>query len=143
MRRSAAVVAACLVLAGCAAKEVPQAAPGTPPSSSTPATQDVQPDTDPRLGPPTAEVGVSYPFELYTHCGVRFAQFGGQTWAVAQPVADPEGTPFARGAINYLPGTATLTDTSTLRFTVADHSRTIPGEVVTFHPTTQPMPMCQ
>jgi hypothetical protein len=147
MRRSAAALAACLVLAGCAAKNVPEAAPPdvavhTSPPSRAPATPENEVYTNPRLGPKTAEVGVSYPFDLYTHCGVQFAAFGGQTWKVVQPVADPEGTPFARGAINYLPGTATLIDASTLRFVVADNSRTIPGEVVTFHPTSEPMPLC-
>lgn len=31
------------------------------------------------------EVGVSYPYELYTHCGIRDAYFDGRLW-VAKPV---------------------------------------------------------
>jgi hypothetical protein len=83
-----------------------------------------------------------YPFDLYTHCGVEFATFGGRTWQVVEPVPDPDGTPFARGAVDHLSGTVVLTEADLLRFTVADDSAFIPGEVVTFRPTTESPPLC-
>jgi hypothetical protein len=118
-------LAACLLLTGCGSR--PDVPPLSPSSTSATAT------TEP----------VSYPMDLYTHCGVEFTSFDGRTWKVVEPVPDPDGTPFARGAVNHLPGTATLTDENTLRFTVADDSPYLPGEVVTVAPTSEAVPLCQ
>lgn len=120
-------LAACLLLTGC----------GSPAGTDMPAS------SSSTSAVPGTQVGVSYPFDLYTHCGVEFARFGGRTWKVVQPVPDPDGSPFARGAVNSLSGTVQLTDENTLRFTVADDSQFLPGEVVTFAPTSEAVPLCQ
>jgi hypothetical protein len=117
------VLATCLIATACANEPDTQA--------ESPPTPDRQAD---------AQAGV--PFDLYTHCGVNFATFDGRTWKTTQPVPDTAGTPFARGAVDHLSGTAVLVEDDTLRFTVADDSAVIPGQVVTFELTTETAPLC-
>ncbi|QFZ21655.1 hypothetical protein [Saccharothrix syringae] len=97
---------------------------------------------EPRTGPGRAEVGVAYPFDLYAHCGVRHALFGGRAWEVEQPVVDPPGEPLARGSVNYLPGTAELVGPDRLRFTADADAPVLPGAVVLFRPTADSPPPC-
>lgn len=81
----------------------------------------------PRTGPATPAVGVAYPYDLYTHCGVRYAYFDGHWWAADSPSpADPSqgGNPYT----GYVTGSMTLTSKATARFDVP-HRIT-----ATFHP---------
>lgn len=58
-----------------------------------------------------AEVGVRYPYRLYTHCGVLGAYFDGRWWRARPPLSDgsgnpPEGwgNPFEDGTLTLLEG---------------------------------------
>jgi hypothetical protein len=88
----------------------------------------------PRTGPASPSVGVAYPYDLMTHCGVRYAYFGGRWWEADSPSqVDP-----AKGSnpyTGYVPGTLTLTSQATARF---DQPHRI---TATFHPLDgQPQP---
>jgi hypothetical protein len=51
--------------------------------------------TEITLGPdqvPHARLHVAYPFDLYTHCGVRDATFAGRDWVVVPPVTPASKT---------------------------------------------------
>ena len=67
----------------------------------------------PKPGPPDgpgAVIGVSYPFDLYTHCGVVSARFDGRDWNADPPLLDDYGAnppsgwgnPFDRGTMTLL-----------------------------------------
>ncbi len=58
--------------------------------------------------PPPAEVGVEYPLDLYTHCGVRGADVGGVWFAADPPLVGPGGDPPAGWGDPYQRGTLTL-----------------------------------
>lgn len=88
------------------------------------------------------DVGVAYTYDLPAHCRPIYAAFGGRLWKVEQPVPDPPGEPFARGSVDYLPGTMQLTAPDQLRFTVDTTSPVIPDAVVMFRPTTESPPLC-
>ena len=76
--------------------------------------------------PASPAVGVAYPFDLLTHCGVVGADIGGVYFAAEQPLTDGPGgrpagwaNPFQRGTMTLLNGTeAQFTDTTghTARF---------------------------
>lgn len=59
---------------------------------------------------PPAEVGVVYPFDLYTHCGVLGADVAG-VWFAAQPPRVEESGPPADWGNPYQRGTLTLVST--------------------------------
>jgi hypothetical protein len=76
-----------------------------------------------RSGPPQAELGVAYPFDLYTHCGIRGARFAGREWTAIRPAADPQRLPDSTGITRYtgyIAGTMTLVRPDLLRFTLTD-----------------------
>jgi hypothetical protein len=54
------------------------------------------------------EVGVAYPFDLYTHCGVRGADLGGVWFAVGPPLVEGAGNPPSGWGNPYQHGTVTL-----------------------------------
>jgi hypothetical protein len=67
----------------------------------------------PGPGPPDgpgAVIGVAYPFDLYTHCGVRSARFDGRDWNADPPLLDEYGAnpppgwgnPFDRGTMTLI-----------------------------------------
>lgn len=67
------------------------------------------------------QVGVDYPFELYTHCGISTAIFGGRDWQAITPQPQPE--PVLRSApdgtvihTDHTAGTMTLVRKDLLRF---------------------------
>jgi hypothetical protein len=60
---------------------------------------------------PSAEVGVAYPFDLYTHCGVLGADVG-NVWFAAQPPLVEEYGPPAGWGNPYQRGVLTLESTS-------------------------------
>jgi hypothetical protein len=57
------------------------------------------------------EVGIAYPFDLYTHCGVLGTDVGGVWFAAAPPLVEGAGNPPAGWGNPYQPGTLTLVDT--------------------------------
>ncbi len=73
---------------------------------------------DPRhqqRGPETASLGQPYPYDLWIHCGLRYAYFAGKSWElVAQPAPTPSMP--AGEARLAIPGYMTMTGSSTLRF---------------------------
>jgi hypothetical protein len=56
---------------------------------------------------PQAEIGVEYPFDLYTHCGIVGADVAGVWFAAEPPLVDEAGPPAGWGD-PYQPGTLTL-----------------------------------
>ncbi|WP_155127069.1 hypothetical protein [[Actinomadura] parvosata] len=69
------------VIAGCGAAGPPSGGSPAPFTTNTSAT-----------GVGSVEspaVGQKYPFVLYTHCGIRSAQFGGRWWVAVTPVEQP------------------------------------------------------
>ena len=70
--------------AGCRDSSVPTTQPTSPTATPAP-----MPTVDPELlerppQGPGAEIGSTYPYTLYVHCGVRDAHFDGRVW-----MADP------------------------------------------------------
>jgi hypothetical protein len=57
--------------------------------------------------PPNAEAGDSYPFDLYTHCGIFGAEVGGLWFAADAPLVEESGPPAGWGN-PYQRGTLTL-----------------------------------
>jgi hypothetical protein len=64
--------------------------------------------------PTPARVGVAYPFDLYTHCGVLGADVAGTWFAAGPPLV--EGTPPAGWGNPYQRGTLTLLTSSEALF---------------------------
>src|SRR2546429_9103637 len=55
------------------------------------------PSADSATGPEDRVVGIAYPYYLYTHCGIRYARFGGRLVARPARVGRAEsGGPFHR-----------------------------------------------
>ncbi|WP_121391801.1 hypothetical protein [Actinokineospora cianjurensis] len=112
---------------------------GLPASSSAGATTEVVPATS------EAAVGVAVPFQLPTHCGIKYARFADKWWRAEQESPDPRRVLAADGSGSYtgsVPGRVVLVDERTLRFTV--DSGVIEGgptEVV-LHPTADQPPLC-
>ena len=100
-----------------------------------------------RLGPATPGRGVAYPFDLYSHCGIDFARFGGRIWRAQTPLPEPRTLPDAKGITtytSYTAGTMTLLDDEIARFVIDERRYEVPGSpVVLFHPTTLTPPLCQ
>jgi hypothetical protein len=151
VRRAAALGAVALAMfaAGCAR---PGAAAVAPPDAAVtadlPARALVEPvdPLNPRTGPAVAEVGRTYPFDLYTHCGIEYAPFGGKTWKAVTPLPEPRAKAGEDGITvysGYTAGTMTLVDASTARF-VADLRYTeVAASVVEFEVSERPAPGCK
>lgn len=86
----------------------------------------------PRPGPPDgpgAVIGVAYPLELYTHCGVLSARFDGRDWNADPPLLDQYGANPPPGWGNpFDQGTMTLLGPNLAEF------RSGAGEVARFRP---------
>jgi hypothetical protein len=120
--------------------------PATPTASPGPVLPTAGPPRpSERTGPLDPAVGVAYPFDLYTHCGIRAVIFGGRDW-LASPVADaPTPLPDANGNTSYtgyVAGTMTLLPQDRLRFTITDPLSSGNGQSFYFVPATQPLPLC-
>jgi hypothetical protein len=102
--------------------------------AADPASGQPGPGTNPAIGPDRPMVGEPYRYDLYVHCGVRFATFGGRWWHAEPEQARPAGQPYRDG--NYVTGTMTLLSPDHARFVSAD-----PDLTVDFRPlTTAPAP---
>ncbi|GEM_PF-2458033 len=63
------------------------------------------------------EVGKHYPYQLYTHCGIRWAYFDGRWWQATPPLDDGSGNPPRGWGNPYAPGTMEMVSASLARFT--------------------------
>lgn len=124
-RMPALVAAAVLAVAGGAwvvvddpAGPSPTAAPASETGDSEPEAAAAEPPADElaaaEAGPagqlvvlPPAEIGVSYPFDLYTHCGITGADVAGVWFAADPPLVEEFGPPDG-WADPYQRGTLTL-----------------------------------
>lgn len=70
-------------------------------------------------GPTTSPVpvGVSVPFQLYTHCGIRFADYKGVRFYADPPLDDGSGNPPRGWGNPFDDGMLTLTGPDTRVFT--------------------------
>lgn len=99
-----------------------------------------------REGPADPQIGVAYPFDLHTHCGIRFARFGGMWWEASTPRQDPQVRANADGSAtytNYTAGTMTLVGTGVARFTIDDRYVVAEELSITFFPTDETPPPCR
>jgi hypothetical protein len=138
-----------LLAAGCAPRAAGSAPPDAPAvDAGLPRSALVEPvDPDhPRTGPAVVEIGRTYPFDLFTHCGIAYAPFGGQTWKAVEPrpeppaVAGPDGITVYSG---YTAGTMTLVDAETARFVVDVRYAAAADPVVDFRRSDERMPICK
>ncbi|GGJ83907.1 hypothetical protein GCM10010123_11990 [Pilimelia anulata] len=101
----------------------------------------------PRGGPAAPVRGQAYPYDLYTHCGLEFARFGGRTWRVTP--ARPEPLPRADAAgvetyTGYTAGTMTLMAPAVARFVMDARRVVVTGSpVILFTPTAARPPICR
>jgi hypothetical protein len=101
-----------------------------------------------RIGPADPEVGVAYPFSMYTHCGIDTVTFGGRDWRAVDPQPEPERLPGSDGVTNYTgytSGEMTLVDRDHLRFVITDPQSVAAGQTMEFMPqptAAQPSPPC-
>jgi hypothetical protein len=82
-------------------------------------------------------LGVAYPFDVSSHCGIHYAVFAGRIWKAVKAVPESSGIGYL-----YTPGTMTLLDPNTLLFTIDTTTVHTTVETVTFHPTTDQPPGC-
>jgi hypothetical protein len=93
----------------------------------------------PQSGPAHPALGTPYPYDLFTHCGIHYATFGGRTWATATALPEPTPTPDAHGTTTYtgyLAGYMILVAADEADFTTGGSTP------IVFHPTTQTAPLC-
>jgi hypothetical protein len=123
--------------------------PSTTPSASTRETAEpAGGEADEALtGAARPELGVAYPFDLMTHCGIRWTTFGGRDWRALQPAPEPKVLPGPDGVSTvdfYTGGTMTLVDENLLRFTITEQYVEERGRTFDFVPMTEtdPRPLC-
>ncbi|GLZ40450.1 hypothetical protein Acsp05_40740 [Actinokineospora sp. NBRC 105648] len=95
---------------------------------------------------PTTTVELGEPFRLYTHCGIRYTRYADRDWVADEPADDPTRAPGPDGGTRYdgyVSGRMARVDDHTLRFTVDPGTTTGGPSVVTFRPTTDPIPLCE
>lgn len=124
-----AVAAAAVVVAGAAwfaaahgtGGGVAEPAPATAASSAPPvrerpvAAGPSAPD-DTLLGPVDPHLGVAYPFDLLTHCGITGTRFGGRYFAAVHPLVEGAGNPPQGWGNPYQRGSMTLVSADEARF---------------------------
>ncbi|MFC5951287.1 hypothetical protein ACFQH9_23745 [Pseudonocardia lutea] len=76
-----------------------------------------------------ADLGVSYEFSVYAHCGGRYATFDSRSWDAGHDPFD------ARGSLGHVAGVMTLVAEDLARFETG-------GVVVDYHPLIGPSPLC-
>jgi hypothetical protein len=138
--------ATCVVATGgCGTAQLADGPPSGVVTSPVPVAEVARADPDrPRTGPAQPQLGEAYPYDLYTHCGIRHAQFGGRWWEVSPPRAEPPARVGADGVTRYTgytAGTMTLVGTDVARFVIDVRHATADDPVVTFFPASgQPAP---
>jgi hypothetical protein len=130
-----------------AAPAAPEADPAAAPAAVPRAVVDPVNPHNLRLGPTSPRLGVAYPFDLYSHCGIDFAHFGGRIWRAERAMAEPRTLPDANGEVAYTAytaGTMTLLDDTTARFVIDERRYEVAGSaVVIFRPTTAKPARCR
>jgi hypothetical protein len=89
------------------------------------------------MEPSDPQVGVSYPFDLLTHCGMSTTRFGGRYWQAMTPRAEPSRRSGRDGIVSYdgsTAGTMTLLSGDLLRFVITDPQVAGDGDRVDFTP---------
>ncbi|WP_156067805.1 hypothetical protein [Pseudonocardia halophobica] len=76
-----------------------------------------------------AELGVSYEFSVYAHCGGRYTSFDSRSWDAGRDPFD------AGGALGYVAGVMTLVSDDLARFETG-------GAVIDYRPTVGATPLC-
>ena len=98
-------------------------------------------------GPANPEIGVPYPYDLYTHCGVTFARFGGRVWRKDGGVGVYVRRPREDGTVvedGYTGGTMTMIDENTIVFRVDEQLYETDRRVeFVYHPSDEEPPWCQ
>ncbi len=128
--------------AGAGPSSSAQPAPSRGPAIALPApgAVDVLPDP-PLTGPADPVAGVDYPYDLLTHCGIRWARFGGREWAPPSPLPEPGPPPAGPDGVvrynGYTRGTMTLVAPDLARFEVDGT-----GQRVDLGPITVAPPPC-
>jgi len=102
----------------------------TPPSAVATVTQLATGD------PATPDIGTAYPYQLFVHCGIRYARFADRWWETTPQQWVPPGPP--GGDRNYVPGTMTL-----IRADRAQFRSTGPPLQVDFWLMAGDPPLCQ
>jgi hypothetical protein len=120
-----AVVIAAAVSGCTSTSPAPPAAPRVAVSVAPPVAASVAPTGGSADHP---VIGVAYPFEMFTHCGIRWADFGGRSWLAVHPTS-------AQFQPNETAGTMTLVSADAARFDYA-------GGAVEFTPATPRAPSC-
>ncbi|MGI5242021.1 hypothetical protein [Dactylosporangium sp. CA-139066] len=87
-------------------------------------------------GPKQATIGTPYAFDLFVHCGIRYADFAGSVWQ-ADPVQENYHPKSVYRGLNYVLGTMTLTGPGEARFDAPAE-----GLQVTFRPLTGERELC-
>jgi hypothetical protein len=107
-------LAALLLLAflACAATATPIPESPTTPTLEPTATPAPKPTAMPAIEAGQAEIGVRYAHKLYTHCGIRYADFDGRKW-----LADP-----ILGSSNPPPGWGNPSDPGTMELITNDRA---------------------
>jgi hypothetical protein len=88
---------------------------------------------------------VTYPVDLYTHCGIGTARFAGRDWVAVRPAPDPQRLPNSAGITQYtgyVAGTMVLVRPDLLRFILTDPHAAGAGEAFDFVPAPGPGPPC-
>lgn len=74
---------------------------------------------------PGVTVGQTYPYRLYTHCGIEWARVDGVWWRAAEPASDGQGNPPDGSGNPFDDGELVIVDHAT-----AVYRGSGPGEVV-------------
>lgn len=149
LRRAAAGLGVlALLLAGCAPDGAGAAAGTEAPVVQLPEQALVEPTdaNNPRQGPKVAEVGRTYPYDLFTQCGIEFTTFGGSVWVTDPPLVEPLPRADEKGYTTYngyTAGTMTLVDATAARFVADTRYIEATDLVVDFRATDEPMPTCR
>jgi len=115
-RRRIVVIAAALVVAAGGSTAIVVAQGGGP--AAVPVAQhpggSAMPSLPAGTGPDKPAIGAAYPYQLYVHCGVKYARFGGRWWVATAEQSQPPAPPGRDG--NYVSGTMTLVAADRARF---------------------------
>lgn len=67
-------------------------------------------EAEPARGPRNPKVKVAYPYDLHSHCGIRYAKFGGRWWSITAIRTDTRSRVEGQGkaGFNYTAGYMTL-----------------------------------
>ena len=119
---SLALAASVLLIAGCTTEQPVERSPSisAPPPQRTivpvPSSLQRTPGQPPIVEYGTVEnpqIGVSYEYHLFVHCGVRAARFGGRWW---QSVVPSDGRTLPNDRSQYVTGSMTLISPAVARF---------------------------